>query len=314
MVSEIKYRYDFIGLSTDDKPTPTTSNEVVDGSTFYASDTSKLYVWYNNQWYEKESTGGTTYTAGDGIDINNNTISVDTTEIQPKLTAGTGIDITDNTISATGGASPTVVQTTGSSTTDVMSQKAITDTIFADGATASKVRIGNTGSVGPNSVSIGKTNTAAGSSGVAIGNIVNGGNKACNVAIGYNSGIDNVNGFQIVIGSNSYGRAEYDVVIGGGAKVESSSGIALGRDATVDGTNCQYSVALGAGSKVSRAGEIGVGGLVGSTWGYNNSPYKIIGGVHDGQLAHDAVTVGQINNLIDAINTALSTNIPHIGA
>lgn len=82
MVSEIKYRYDFIGLSTDDKPTPATSNEVVDGSTFYESNTSKLYVWYNNQWYEKN-----------------------------------------------GGSSITVVQTTGQSTENVMSQKAVTDTI-----------------------------------------------------------------------------------------------------------------------------------------------------------------------------------------
>lgn len=58
MVSEIKYRYDFIGLSTDEKPTPTTSNEVVDGSTYYESDTSKLYVWYSGEWYEKTSSGG----------------------------------------------------------------------------------------------------------------------------------------------------------------------------------------------------------------------------------------------------------------
>ena len=41
---------------------------------------------------------------------------------------------------------------------------------------------------------------------------------------------------------------------------------------------------------------------------------KPVGGVHDGQLANDAVTVGQVNAVIDAINTALSTNIPHIGA
>lgn len=100
------YRWDFIGLSTDVKPTPATSEKVVDGSTFYCSDTSKLYVWCDSEWYEKTATGGgggTTYTAGDGIDITNNEISVDTDTIQEKLTAGTGIDITDNTISATGG-------------------------------------------------------------------------------------------------------------------------------------------------------------------------------------------------------------------
>lgn len=48
-------RWDFIGLSTDTKPTPTTSEKVTDGSTFYAADTSKLYFWYKDQWYEKTS-------------------------------------------------------------------------------------------------------------------------------------------------------------------------------------------------------------------------------------------------------------------
>lgn len=101
------YRWDFVGLSTDTKPTPETSEKVVDGSTFYCSDTSKLYVFCKDTWYERKALGGggggTTYTAGDGIDITEDTISVDTDTIQEKLTAGTGIDITNNTISATGG-------------------------------------------------------------------------------------------------------------------------------------------------------------------------------------------------------------------
>lgn len=42
---------------------------------------------------------GTEYTAGTGIDITENVISVDTTEIQGKLTASTGIDITEDVIS-----------------------------------------------------------------------------------------------------------------------------------------------------------------------------------------------------------------------
>ena len=57
MVDE-HYRWDFIGLSTDQKPTKATSLKVTDGSTFYESNTSKLYVWCNNQWYEKTATGG----------------------------------------------------------------------------------------------------------------------------------------------------------------------------------------------------------------------------------------------------------------
>ena len=52
------YRWDFIGLSTDTKPTPETSEKVVDGSTFYCSDTSKLYVFCQGTWYERKSLGG----------------------------------------------------------------------------------------------------------------------------------------------------------------------------------------------------------------------------------------------------------------
>lgn len=59
MVTDNHYRWDFIGLSTDDKPTPATSEKVVDGSTFYCSDNSKLYVYCKDQWYEKEGGGGT---------------------------------------------------------------------------------------------------------------------------------------------------------------------------------------------------------------------------------------------------------------
>lgn len=58
MVTENHYRWDFIGLSTDSKPTPATSEKVVDGSTFYCADNSKLYVFCGQEWYEKTATGG----------------------------------------------------------------------------------------------------------------------------------------------------------------------------------------------------------------------------------------------------------------
>lgn len=81
------YRWDFIGLSTDVKPTPATSEKVVDGSTFYCSDNSKLYVFYKDTWYEKEATGGgSSYTAGDGIDITNDVISTTNTGQVRELT------------------------------------------------------------------------------------------------------------------------------------------------------------------------------------------------------------------------------------
>lgn len=48
-------RWDFIGLSSEAKPTPATSKMVVDGSTFFEADTSRLYIWTNDQWYRKTS-------------------------------------------------------------------------------------------------------------------------------------------------------------------------------------------------------------------------------------------------------------------
>lgn len=57
MVSQ-KYRWDFIGLSTDTKPTSETSDKVVNGSTFYCSDTSKLYVYCDGTWYVRKALGG----------------------------------------------------------------------------------------------------------------------------------------------------------------------------------------------------------------------------------------------------------------
>lgn len=54
MDTQTKTRWDFIGLSTDTKPTATNS-KVTDGSTFYEADTSKLYFWVKDQWYEKTS-------------------------------------------------------------------------------------------------------------------------------------------------------------------------------------------------------------------------------------------------------------------
>lgn len=225
--------------------------------------------------------GGGSYTAGEGIDIANNTISVDTGTIQEKLTAGTGIDITDNTISATGGGGPTVVQTTGTSQTDVMSQNAVTSMVFADPSTRTRVQIGSGSSVGSNR----------------------------NIAIGQNATASNTN--TLAVGSYAWTNAATATAVGDGTIAGGVGSTAIGYLAST-GTNA-YSVALGERSATSRNGEVNVGTSQYSH-GYNSTNYRVIGGVHDGQLANDAVTVQQINSVIDAINTALSTSIPHIGA
>lgn len=150
------YRWDFIGLSTDDKPTFASSPKVTDGSTFYESDTSKLYVWYQDQWYEKEDTGG--------------------------------------------GSSINVVQTTGDSTTDVMSQNATTGMVFADPSTRRQICIGDDSSAGNNGVAIGQSVTAHFGIGIGGGSsIINAG-----VAIGRGAAVQSqTNGVAI----GDYSRA-----------------------------------------------------------------------------------------------------------
>lgn len=282
------YRWDFIGLSTDEKPTPETSEKVANGSTFYCSDNSKLYVWYKTQWYEKVvegGGGGTSYTAGDGINISNNEISVDTTTIQPKLTAGTNITIdANNVISAEGGGGATVVQDIGTSTTDVMSQKAVTDELYNSNSRG-KVQIGasaDSGSAGNNS----------------------------SIAIGTNSKAKNSN--SIAIGTNASSLAPDVICLGcdSSSSTLSYNSVAIGRLSSATGEN---SVALGIRATATQKGQFDISTGT-EKWGYNNSTYRLLTGLYDGQSAHDAVTVEQVNATIDAINTALSTSIPHIGA
>ena len=278
-----KYRWDFIGLSTFTKPTPATSEKVVNGSTYYCSDTSKLYVWCKDNWYERKPLGGggSSYTAGTGIDITGTTISVDTDTIQPKLTAGTNITISDeNVISASGGGA-TVVQTTGTSATDVMSQKAVTDTIFVNNNNA-QVRIGNTATVGANSVTIGGGCAAEGNRTIALGN-------------------------------NSVALYSHGISLGTGASTGTGAISIGGHGSSNDGALAQGSIAIGYGSKATDVGEMNVGSTD-TSYGYNSTNYRKITGVHDGENNNDAVNVSQINSVITAINTALNTNIPTIGS
>ena len=140
------------------------------------------YAWwcasYNYQGWRPVNTD-TTYSAGTGLTLSGTTFSVDTTTIptvsemeaaladkqdvltagdnitiedesgdlvisatDTTYTAGTGISISNGVISATS-SGPTVVQTAGTSTTDVMSQNAVTSMVFSDPATQNNVSIGS---------------------------------------------------------------------------------------------------------------------------------------------------------------------------
>lgn len=394
---DTKYRWDFIGLSTDTKPTPADSDKVVDGSTFYCSDTSKLYVYCKDDWYEKKPLGGgggggTSYTAGSGIDITNNTISVDTQTIQPKLTAGSNVTISDNTISATdttySAFTGTDGQTAGASglvpapaTTDVdkflKSDGTWTTAGGGGGITELSSADYDYPTDNPTSIAIwnlepGVYRTVGGTnlkmnttdydweeSGPCTIIVNNSGSNTWTEAVlySYNFTLGSNVGRFVITGPNGQksrnenatapaimqtigseqdkvmsqdattkmiyadGATAYKIAIGNNSSASGARGVAIGQGASAGG---QYSIALGAGAECIRNGGVSFGGSVTyngqmnigavGSYGYNNTSFRLLSGLYDGQNAHDAVTVSQINTLIDAINSALSVSIPHIGA
>jgi hypothetical protein len=155
--------------------------------------------------------------------------------------------------------------------------------------------------------------TTYGKPGQGTVNILGTANGTGSVAIGLEAGNYNVN-YSVAVGSGA-GVGPSGVTIGysAGTSQDLAGNVCIGDDARITLSGVRDSVSLGRKARATRIGEVNVG-TGSSTIGYNGTSYRVIGGVHDGQLAQDAVTVNQVNSVIDAINTALSTNIPHIGA
>lgn len=190
----------------------------------------------------------------------------------------------DGTWATAGGGGPTVVQTTGASQTDVMSQDATTSMIFSDPSTKYKVNIGD-----GNTIHNGNTN------GVVIGRNAQIQSTAedC-VRIGTNGLCYGSNGVSIGYNAQTGAGGSYgEVAIGYNAVARSYYGISIGYNADSD-QNRLGCVNLGAYSKSTRQGEVNVGAGT-SGIGYNNTNYRVIGGVHDAVDAHDAVPLGQLN-------------------
>lgn len=234
-----------------------------------------------------------TYTAGSGLTLTGTAFSVNTTTIQPKLTAGTGIDITGNVISATGGSGPTVVQTTGTSTTDVMSQDATTKLVYPD--------IANN----PYKQVIGEGSIDGTNKGLAINGILNSGLNSASIAIGgpdgdaAQIGSGGRAGSSIAIGNlASVSRGMQSIAIGNNAGANSGqntgNNVALGYNSYAGAGSATSTVALGAYAQASRTGEVNVGAGTSGT-GYNSTNYRVIGGVHDPVDDHDAATKGYVD-------------------
>lgn len=226
---------------------------------------------------------------------------------------GNGVKITDEGISVDPESipgMPKVVQKIGQSTSDVMSQKAVTDMVYI-GDTKQNIAIGMLPTVSDlsgSNIVIGRETQSYGSR---------------DVAIGYRAKASKEEGFRdgggIAIGSDSYSSNPSSLSIGLRAITKGlsngiGSNVAIGMDAVADPINASdnysvvYSVALGAYSKPTRRGEInvGTGGRnLGFVYNQSSTDYRVIGGVHDGVEDHDVVTVGQMNTKIGDIETIL---------
>lgn len=208
-----------------------------------------------------------------------------------------------------GGSSVNVVQTTGTSTTDVMSQDATRKMIFNTSQSSSTTIYPTT------QVCIGRNSMSYVSKGIAIGDSssISGSSYTDAIAIG---NLASAHKYGVSVGGQAKALGDGTTAIGcyagDNTRATNNHNTFLGYYASAADSNIKHSVALGSFAKASRNGEVNVG-TSSTTNGYDNTSYRVIGGVHDGQDAHDAVTVSQVNSVIDSINTALSTNIPHIG-
>ena len=110
-------------------------------------------------------------------------------------------------------AGPTVVQTAGTSTTDVMSQNAVTSMVYADPATRYKVRITNDQSaIENNAIAIGRSATNVWENSIGIGYSASASSKE-GVALGHSARISNALG-GIALGAYSRANSQGEMNIG----------------------------------------------------------------------------------------------------
>jgi hypothetical protein len=258
-----------------------------------------------------------TLTAGNNIQINGNTISAtDTTYSAFVGTDGTSAGTaglvpapattdadkflkSDGTWdTAGGGSSVTVVQTAGTSTTDVMSQNATTNMVFGDPAHQQLVRIGAGATAGNWQTSQdGRIAIGAGSTATGFSN---------NIAIGNYAKATSVQQPSISIGNSSVTKNN-TIVIGGTARnKDGERNTMIGFNSTVDGGSRANCVALGYSATCSRSGEVNIGAGT-SGYGYNSTNYRVLGGVHDPVDAHDAATKGYVDGLVGNVESILQT-------
>lgn len=178
------------------------------------------------------------------------------------------------------GGGPTVVQTIGTSTTDVMSQNAVRDTLF---------RAGGGGLSGLLIPQIGSNATGNRYGGTAIGTNSYAGESATAVGSG-------------VSGQGAYATAQYSVAFG-----NHSSAITIGASAIGANTKAVHSgsTALGSTSETSRAYELSIGcGTAGSE---TYSQMRYIAHVADPQYVTDAANKRYVDTAIAGVSVPAYT-------
>ena len=180
-------------------------------------------------------------------------------------------------IGATNEVTIKLYDSTGQNTDGAMTQLATTSMVFADPATQKRVKIGaaNSGSDG-------------------------------SVVIGSNAQGGILSTADIVIGVDAYAaNGDRNVVIGASAQTRSNSShsIAIGASAKVDSA-VRGAIALGPGAHATVSGVMDIGASLMTDRGYNNTVYRLLTGLYNGQNDHDAVTVGQLNTAIAEVEVA----------
>ena len=257
----------------------------------------------DTSYYYSKSTIQLELTAGNNITIAGNTISAtDTTYSNFTGTDGTSAGVAglvpapattdagkvlgaDGTWTQNG---PTVVQSRGNSTTDVMSQSATTSLIYSNIAPSTYgvgIRIGysasNTTTVSSEGIAIGANSKASNGYGIALGTYAYA-EGACSIAIGGGSGTSGAPRVQ----------ANYTIAIGDHIDARLSNySVCVGSHAANQYTKGCISLGAYSGSNLTAIGMMDISSSD-TLYGYNSTNYRVLTGVHDPQSAHDAATKG----------------------
>ena len=210
------------------------------------------------------------------------------------------------------GGGVNVVQTTGTSTTDVMSQNATTNMVYNDPATRKKIAIGGGATVSANAthycIGIGQNSEARNNGCISLG-VNASAKKNGDIAIGYDAKTSPTNNLGDVIsigagaGDANFSSTDYSISIGTNCAARCQNSIAIGHNTYAQNTAFN-SVAIGYGANTTVKGQFDIG--TSGTNGYSNSAYRLLTGLYDPQNAHDAATKGYVDGLVGNIESALN--------